>query len=376
MTRTRRELARSRARDDRRRANIALFERNKQRAFDHECRRVSFQPTPALVGRLLKVHLHRESWKLRHPFRITGKVWEQSDVAVVELCEGDTIGRGEAKGVHYLNENADLVYAQIASVAERVESGLTRASLQELLPPGGARNALDCAMWDLEAKRSGKRVWDLLGIELEDLYTPYTIGIEDTLQAMAAVASKVDHRILKIKLDGHAPLERVRAIRAVRPHATLMVDANQGWTFAQLKELAPALAELGVTLIEQPLRRGEDECLEEYASPVPLCADESCQHLGELESAARRYQTINIKLDKTGGLTHALELSAACRARGLGTMVGCMVGTSLAMAPAFVAALTCTLVDIDGPVFLTYDRPDGLIFDRGRIEPPSRRLWG
>jgi L-Ala-D/L-Glu epimerase len=324
----------------------------------------------------MKIHLHRETWKLRHPFRFTGRMIDHCDIVVVELREGSIIGRGEAKGVHYLDDTAEHVHAQIDSVAERVERGVTRGELQKLLPPGGARNALDCALWDLEAKRSGRRVWELLGISPKPITTPRTVGIEDSPQAMAAVASRTQASILKIKLDGHMPLERVRAIRDARPDAILVVDANQGWTLAQLKEAAPCLAALGVSMIEQPLPRGADECLEGFDSPVPLCADESCQHLGDLPAVSRRYDMINIKLDKTGGLTHALQLCDAGREAGLGTMVGCMVATSLAMAPAFILAQNCSIADLDGPLFLKYDRLDGSLYRNGLLEPPSRLLWG
>jgi L-alanine-DL-glutamate epimerase-like enolase superfamily enzyme len=267
--------------------------------------------------------------------------------------------------------------AQIESVADRLAVGIDRAALATLLPPGGARNAIDCALWDLEAKASGRRIWELTGVAPKTLTTVFTIGIEATPEIMAAhAAAATAYPLLKVKLDGFQPLERVQAIRRARPDARLVVDANQGWNLVQLQALAPAFAELGVEMIEQPLPRGADAALEGYRSPVPLGADESCLHLGELDSAAKRYQMINIKLDKTGGLTHALELARAARARGLGLMVGCMAGSSLAIAPAFVVGCLVDLVDIDGPLLLKRDRLPGLVYSRGRVQPPEKEVWG
>jgi L-alanine-DL-glutamate epimerase-like enolase superfamily enzyme len=245
------------------------------------------------------------------------------------------------------------------------------------LPAGGARNAVDCALWDLEAKMTGTTIWELTGIAPKVLETVYTISIEATPEAMAAHAASVANLpLLKVKLDGNQPLERMRAVRQARPDARIVVDANQGWNFGQLKSLAPAFADLGVLMIEQPLPRGGDAALEGYRSPVPLCADESCLHLGELEQAARRYQMINMKLDKTGGLTHALELARRARDRGLGLMVGSMCGSSLAMAPTFVVGCLCDVVDLDGPLLMKRDRLPGLRYSNGKVEPPARELWG
>jgi len=325
----------------------------------------------------VKLSIHTESWPAARPFRITGREWLSFESVVVELAEGGAIGRGEALGVFYSDETAASLAAQIEQVAERVEAGIDRAALAAVLPPGGARNAIDCALWDLESKASGKRIFELAGVEPRTLTSVYTISIEATPERMAAhAASAASCPLLKVKLDGHQPLERMRAIREARPDARIVVDANQGWTLAQLKSLAPAFANLGVEMIEQPLPRGADAELEDYRSPVPLGADESCLHLGELEAAARRYQVINIKLDKTGGLTHALELARAARSRGLGLMVGCMGGSSLSIAPAFVVGCLVDLVDIDGPLLLKRDRMPGLTFDRGQVHPPDASVWG
>ncbi|TAK55463.1 MAG: dipeptide epimerase, partial [Gammaproteobacteria bacterium] len=312
----------------------------------------------------MRFSIHAESWPAARPFRITGHTWTSFESIVVELERGGAVGHGEALGVFYANETPATMIAAIEGIAPRLDDGLTRATVQTLLPAGGARNALDCALWDLEAKEQGKSIWELTGVAPRVLETVYTIGIEATPEAMAAhAAAAAGQPLLKIKLDGHQPLERMQAIRRARPDARLVVDANQGWDLAQLQALAPAFAELGVLMIEQPLPRGADAALEGYRSPVPLCADESCLHFGELEMAARRYQMINIKLDKTGGLTHALELARAARQRGLGLMVGSMAGGSLAMAPAFVVGCLCDFVDIDGPLLAKYDRLPGLHFD-------------
>jgi L-alanine-DL-glutamate epimerase-like enolase superfamily enzyme len=265
----------------------------------------------------------------------------------------------------------------VEAVASEVEAGASRADLLEMMPPGGARHALDAALWDLEAKRSGRRAWELADLPLKEIVTVYSIGLEDEPAGQAEKAAAAAHQpVLKVKLGADRPVERIEAIRAVRPDATLVIDANQGWTLDQLKEVAPRLEKLGVEMIEQPLPRGADEELEGYRAPLPLCADESCVHGGELEQAAGRYQMINIKLDKCGGLTHGLELARAARERDLGLMVGCMCGTSLAMAPAFVMGLLCDFHDLDGPLLLKNDRAWGMTFDNGVVGTPSTRLWG
>ncbi len=325
----------------------------------------------------MHLSIHTEDWPAARPFRITGHVWNSFESIVVELAQDGVVGRGEALGVFYANETPETMTAEIEAIAGRIEAGVDRAALQDLLPAGGARNAVDCALWDLEAKLSGKTIWELTGVEPRTLETVYTISIEATPDAMAAHAASVTNLpLLKVKLDGVEPLERMRAIRQARPDARIVVDANQGWTFGQLRSLSPAFAELGVLMIEQPLPRGGDAELEGYRSPVALCADESCLHLGELEQAARRYQMINIKLDKTGGLTHALELARSARARGLELMVGSMCGSSLAMAPTFVIGCLCELSDLDGPLLMKRDRQPGLRFANGKVEPPDRKVWG
>jgi L-alanine-DL-glutamate epimerase-like enolase superfamily enzyme len=325
----------------------------------------------------MKLSVHQEIWPVARPFRIAGREWTSFDSVVVELARDGAVGRGEALGIFYFGETPASLSAQIGQVADAIVAGIDRAELQRLLPPGGARNALDCALWDLEAKTSGRSVWELAGVTRKALETVYTISIEATPELMAEhAASAAGYRLLKVKLDAHQPLERIREICRARPDASIVVDANQAWTFDQLRNLAPAFADLGIQMIEQPLPRGADAALQGYRSPVPLGADESCLHRGELAAAAKRYQMINIKLDKTGGLTHALELVRAARELGLGLMVGSMAGSSLAMAPAFVIGCLVDLVDIDGPLLLKRDRLPGLTYTGGRVDPPGPELWG
>ena len=265
--------------------------------------------------------------------------------------------------------------AQAESVRADLEQGADREDLRLLLPPGGARNAIDCALWDLEAKLSGKSVWELTHILPHPTSTLMTVGI-GTPEKMASDARLLKVRTIKVKLDDELPVERMAAIRQARPDAELVIDVNGGWTFSQLVELAPRMKELGVAMIEQPLPRGHDEALEGYEPPLVLCADESCLNLSEFEQAARRYQMINIKLDKTGGLTEALELAALAASRGIQLMVGNMMGTSLAMAPAFVIAQLCRYVDLDGALFIDGDREHPMRLTDGFLAAPSAALWG
>jgi len=327
------------------------------------------------MSRTLSVHT--EYWKSKIPFRISGKSWDGFDLIVCEVREDGRVGRGEASGVFYLDEDPAGMRAQIEKVAPRIANGADREELRDLLPPGGARNAIDCALWDLEARREGKSAWTLAGVKPMPVNTVFTIGLEDTPEQMAAKAAAAkDRPLLKIKLSTDRPVERVRAIRAARPEARLVADCNGGWTLAQLKDWAPALAELGLSLLEQPLPRGGDAALANYDAPLPLFADESCLHLGELEAAALRYDGIVIKLDKTGGLTEALLLARAAKARGLRLMVGCMVATSLSMAPSHVLAQLCEFVDIDGPLLLEQDRSHALSYEGAAVSVPKEALWG
>lgn len=325
----------------------------------------------------MKFSAHLEDWELKQPFRISGAEWLTSPGLVVQLSEGGFAGRGEAQGVFYRNETAQSIFEQVHEVAGDIRNGISREELQSLLPAGGARNAVDCAMWDLECKKSGKTIWELTGIAPGPVTTVFTIGLEATPEAMAEkAAAAADAPVLKIKLDGHQPFEKLQAIRAARPDATLVVDANQGWDFNLLKEVIPKCAGLDLGMIEQPLPRNGDQMLEGFNSPVTLAADESCLDTSELATAAKRYSMINIKLDKTGGLTEALRLARSAKASGCKLMVGNMVGTSLSMAPSFVVAQLCDFVDIDGPLLLKYDHPNGLHYNKGCVSVFDPAFWG
>lgn len=322
-----------------------------------------------------QVTFRLEDRRLRSPFVITNHVFTGINALVVEIVEGGHTGRGEASGVYYLDEIGESMLADAEIARTAVENGMGRRELPSLLPAGGARNAIDCALWDLEAKQAGKRVWELADIFPRATFTFATVGL-DTPDGMAAAARQIAGERIKVKLDGEQSLERISAVRQARPGAEIIVDVNQGWTFEQLDDLAPKFRDLRIAMIEQPLPRNGDEALEGYGSPVPLCADESCLNSSELETAVRRYQMINIKLDKTGGLTEALELARLAQARGLELMVGNMVGTSLAMAPGFVVAQLCRFVDLDGALFLERDRENAMSFEGGRVSPPDPALWG
>ncbi|HET6593020.1 MAG TPA: N-acetyl-D-Glu racemase DgcA [Xanthomonadales bacterium] len=325
----------------------------------------------------MQLSVHIEEWELTQPFRISNFEWVNARGIVVQVAADGCVGRGEAQGVFYLDETAESLLAQVNAVAGEIRRGLSREELQQLLPAGGARNAIDCALWDLECKKTGNTIWQLTGIEPRPVTTVYTIGLEATPEAMAAkAAAAADAPVLKIKLGADRPYERLAAIRAARPDAAIVVDANQGWDFALLQEVIPQCAALDLGMIEQPLPRGGDAELEGFVSPVTLAADESCLDCSELELAARRYGMINIKLDKTGGLTEALELARRAKALGCQLMVGNMVGTSLAMAPSFVVAQLCDFVDIDGPLLLKYDHPGGLHYDKGIVTGLDPRFWG
>ena len=325
----------------------------------------------------MKICAHLEDWELVHPFRISGMEWITSPTLVVQLEEDGFVGRGEAQGVFYLDETAAGLFEQVDRIAPEIRKGITREELQHLLPAGGARNAVDCALWDLECKKAGKTIWELTGIDPKPVTTVFTIGLEPTPEEMAAkAAAAADAPVLKIKLSNDRPYERLAAIRAARPDAELVVDANQGWDFELLKAVIPRCVDLNLGMIEQPLPRGGDEMLEGFHSPITLAADESCLDTSELEACARRYSMINIKLDKTGGLTEALKLANAAKAKGCKLMVGNMVGTSLGMAPAFVIAQLCDFVDIDGPLLLKYDHPLGLQYAKGVVSELDSRLWG
>ncbi len=329
-----------------------------------------------------RLRVRHETWPLAGSFTISRGSRTTAEPVVVELSvtENDgrvATGRGECVPYARYGETVDGVIAAIEGLRPRVEDGLDRIGLQELLPPGAARNALDCAFWDLEAKRAGQPVWRLCGLSpLEPVTTAYTLSL-DTPEAMGrAAAAQAARPLLKLKLAGPDDLARVEAVRANAPQTRLIVDANEGWSLDDYVALAPKLAMLGVVLIEQPLPAGEDAPLAGVPRPVPVCADESCHATESLAALAGRYDAVNIKLDKTGGLTEALALKQAALAQGYQIMVGCMVGTSLAMAPAILLAQGAAFVDLDGPLLLKADRPEGLRYQGSSLHPPEPALWG
>lgn len=329
------------------------------------------------MGRLT-LAAREERWPIAGRFVIARGAKSEAVVVVVELhADGGLVGRGEATPYPRYGETVEGVLAAIEAVRPRVEAGIDREALQALAPAGAARNALDCALWDLDAKRAGVRAWVLAGrTRLDPVKTAYTLSLDEPEVMAEAARSAARRPLLKLKLGGPGDLDRVEAVRAAAPKSRLIVDANEALTFDDLVGLAPELARLGVKLVEQPLPAGQDAALEGYSSPVPLCADESIHTRAELAACARRYACVNIKLDKAGGLTEALALKAEAEARGLSIMAGCMVATSLAMAPALMIAQGAAVVDLDGPLLLARDRQPGLVYLGSLIEPPSADLWG
>jgi len=314
---------------------------------------------------------------LARPFVITGYTFTHLDAIWVHLDDDGVTGRGEGVGIYYADETPESMTDQLVAVRQAVDDGATRLDIQSLLPPGGARTALDCAMWDVECKRSGKTIFDLVGIEPRPLTTVATIGIGSPDEMAAQAVRFSDYPHLKIKLDDTDALVRLRAIREARPDATFIIDVNQGWTRATLESLLPGLVELGVAMVEQPLPRGLDHELAGLDSPIPLGADESLIHLGEYDQVAPYYDVINIKLDKCGGLTEALAIADRAKKDGKDLMVGNMTGTSLSMAPSHVVGQLCQFVDIDGPLLLAEDISPGLRYwPGGIVDPPSPEVWG
>ena len=323
----------------------------------------------------LLIEAREEIWPLKEVFRISRGSRTEAQVVVVTVSDGEHVGRGEGVPIKRYGQSAESVLAQIDSL--KGERTLNRQVLQELLPAGAARNALDCALWDLEAKRAGKRAWELADLPLVDeVETSFTISL-DTPENMAdAAAAAADLPILKLKLGGdNLDLQRVEAVRKTAPNARLIIDANESWSPEHYRKIVPTLKELGVELIEQPFPADADEALETLNHPIPICADESCHTTGDLPRLKNRYEVINVKLDKTGGLTEALRLCERARESGFKLLIGCMVGTSLSMAPARLLASTAEWVDLDGPLLLARDRDDAIPYENG-IGIPPRELWG
>src|SRR5436305_2518669 len=324
-----------------------------------------------------RLSVTRRAWPLAQPFAISRGSRTTAEVVVAEIHDGEVRGRGACVPYPRYGESVDSVVAALEAIKGAVFSGLDRHELQRAMPPGAARNALDAAFWDLDAKRDNRRAADLAGIgELRPVVTAYTLSLDTAERMGEAAAAQRARPLLKLKLTGDGDIERVEAVRRAAPAARLIVDANEGWTARHFAELTPALAGFGVELIEQPLPAGDDGALAEMPHPVPVCADESCHTAEDLQRLAGKYDAVNIKLDKTGGLTEALALAAAAEARGFAIMVGCMIGSSLAMAPAMLVAQRAQLVDLDAPLLLASDRNPGLRYDGSTVYPPEPALWG
>lgn len=318
-----------------------------------------------------------ESWPIRGAFTISRGAKTEARVVVVEVAEGDAVGRGECVPYARYGETVDGVLARIEGLREDIAAGLDRGRLQRVLPAGAARNAIDCALWDLEAKRAGAPAWKLAGLEApRPVVTAFTLSLDSPDKMAARARANAERPLLKLKLSREGVVERVSAVRNAVPTARLIVDANEAWTPEVFAAFAPELAALGVEMIEQPLSAGSDAALAALDRPVPVCADESCHDTASLDGLKGRYDVVNVKLDKTGGFTEAMRLSRAARAAGFGVMVGCMVATSLAMAPAVLLAGFACVVDLDGPLILEVDRSPGLTYRDGLVHPPPPALWG
>jgi L-Ala-D/L-Glu epimerase len=326
----------------------------------------------------LKLTIAVEKLRLSAPFRISGYVIEEQDVVVATLEDGAHRGRGEASGVYYLGDTATTIVASIESVRTAIEKNVDRAGLQSLMPPGGARNAVDCALWELDAQRQQTPVWKLAGLTgVKPLITTFTLGADDPATMVAGAHKYAQARALKLKLTGQLDLDiaRVQAVRAARPDVWMGVDANQGYFIEGLQSLVDALLPLNISLLEQPLKRGREADLQNFKCPIPIAADESVLSLQELPGSVGRFDVVNIKLDKCGGLTEGLAMAHQAQTLGLQVMVGNMVGTSLAMAPAFVLGQLCDVVDLDGPIFLSRDRSPSMTYTDGKAWS-GEEVWG
>ena len=324
---------------------------------------------------LLTVHIER--FPVEGAFTISRGAKRHVDIVVAKIAAGKVQGRGEGTAIYYRGETAEGCAAQLIQMGEAVSAGLTRADLLTEMPAGAARNALDAALWDLEAKLTGRRVWQMLGLPRpQPLLTAYTISVGEPEVMEAAARKAAGRELLKVKLAGEGDEERIAAVRAGAPDARLIADANEAWGALDVEQMAAALLPYRVELIEQPLPAGRDAELGSVRSVIPLCADESLHDLESLDACLGRYRFINVKLDKAGGLTEALRLVEAARAAGLGVMTGCMLSTSLGIAPAFYAAMSGQFADLDGPLLLARDREHGLRFHGSDVWPPEADLWG
>lgn len=318
-----------------------------------------------------------ERWPIRGGFAISRGAKTEAVVVVAELADGEARGRGECVPYARYGESIDSVVAALEAMRPALAAGLTREALQAAMPAGAARNALDCAFWDLEAKCSGRPVHELAGLAApRPLTTALTISLGAPDDMAKAAAQAAGRALLKVKLGADGDPDRIAAVRAAAPQTTLIVDANEGWDAANLETNLAACARAGVALVEQPLPAGRDALLGTMARPIPVCADESAHDRASLPALAGRYDAVNIKLDKAGGLTEALAMATAAHQQGLTIMAGCMVATSLAMAPAMLLAQAAQFVDLDGPLLLDKDRSDGLVYRDSLVYPATSALWG
>ncbi len=321
----------------------------------------------------MRIEVTADVFRLAQVFTISRGSRTEAKVLTVRLSEGGVTGWGECVPYARYDETLESVTAQI----EGLEGEITHDSLYDLLPAGAARNAVDCALWDLEAKRAGKRVWELIGLPVpKPQITAYTLSLDDPAKMQAQAAENAFRPLLKIKLGTPDDMPRLEAVRAGAPQSTIIIDANEGWSAEVYADLAPHLLRLGVKLVEQPLPAGADEALIGMDRPVPVCADESAHDTASLPNLKGKYDMVNIKIDKTGGLTEALRLRQAALEQGYDVFVGCMVGSSLAMAPATLVAQGVSFVDLDGPLLLGEDRKTPLVFDENGVHPPAPELWG
>lgn len=321
----------------------------------------------------MKIEVSRDVFRLAQVFTISRGSRTEAKVLTVHISDGDYTGWGECVPYARYDETLDSVTAQIGTLP----ADLDRVALYDLLPAGAARNAVDCALWDLEAKRAGRRVWEIAGLPApKPEITAYTLSLDTAEQMKRQAAANAHRPLLKIKLGTPDDMPRLEAVRAGAPMSRIIVDANEGWSADVYADLAPHLVSLGVDLVEQPLPARDDEALLGLERPVPVCADESCHDRQSLPALKGKYDVINIKLDKTGGLTEALALRSEGLASGYGVMVGCMVGSSLAMAPATLVAQGALVTDLDGPLLLAEDRDNPLKFDEKGVHPPEKELWG
>ena len=325
----------------------------------------------------MKLSARAEKWEMAEPFRIAGQTFTHAELAVVLLQDGDVRGRGEACGVYYRGDTAERIVEQVNAIAPKIEAGAGRADLLDLLSPGGARHALDAALWEIEAARANRPVWSLAGLsQVRPLATVFTIGIADPATMARKAASMVHGGAIKLKLQGDGEdADRVLAVRKARPKAWLAVDANQGFTLSSFRELIPTLERCEIKLIEQPFPAGRDEMLAELDCSIPIAADESVQDIPDLKRLVGLVDIINIKLDKCGGLTRALAMEQKARRLGFGVMVGNMTGTSWSQAPAFILGQRCDLCDLDGPTFLKEDRDPRVRYADGKIYCADD-VWG